>query len=523
MPRLTIDSCVVEVPAGATVLDAARRLGLSIPTLCHRAGCNPETSCLVCVVRINGSARLVPSCATEARDGMVVESETPEVLAARRAALELLLGDHLGDCVGPCQTVCPADLDIPKMIALIRQGRLDDAVALTKRRIPIPAILGRICPAMCERGCRRGSLDQPVSIRLLKRLVGDYDLASGRPWQPVVLPSTGQRVAIVGGGPAGLTAAYYLRCEGHRVTIFERREQVGGGLRTGVSPQTLPPTVLAAELQTILSLGIELRAQTEVGHDVSLKDLCDEFDAVLLACGELAAEQATALSLQYGRQGLAVDRSSLLTSMPGVFAAGSSVTPSQHAVRAVGSGRFAALAISRYLAHETPRGVGRPWTVRLGNLQPDEQVIYSTGASAAERITPTQGETGGYGLEEGTMEAARCLKCACAGLNDCRLRYWAMACEADPRAFAQKRRLFARDISHNLVVYEAGKCIACGLCVQIAARAKEPLGLTFIGRGFDVRLGVPWGECIAAGLQQVAAECARACPTGALVLKERHS
>ncbi|HJN14525.1 MAG TPA: FAD-dependent oxidoreductase, partial [Armatimonadota bacterium] len=248
MPTLTIDGQAVEVDGGATVLDAASKLGINIPTLCHREGLQAETSCLVCVVKVDGRDRLLPSCATVAVEGMRVESESDEVRAARRTALELLLGDHLGDCLGPCHTVCPAQMDIPAMIRLIAAGKLDEAVAVVKERIPLPAVLGRICPEICERGCRRKDVDSPVAIRLLKQRVGDHDIASADPHVPECRPSTGKRVAIIGAGPAGLSAAYYLARDGHACTIIDEREQPGGMLRYGVLEVELPHGVIDAEV-----------------------------------------------------------------------------------------------------------------------------------------------------------------------------------------------------------------------------------------------------------------------------------
>src|ERR1035437_4867912 len=116
MPKLKIDNRPIEVPPGTTILAAAAKLGIQIPTLCHLEGCDPQTSCLVCLVKINNASRLVPSCATVAQEGMEVESETAEVRSFRRAALELLLGEHAGDCYAPCQNVCPAHMDIPTMM-----------------------------------------------------------------------------------------------------------------------------------------------------------------------------------------------------------------------------------------------------------------------------------------------------------------------------------------------------------------------------------------------------------------------
>jgi ferredoxin len=230
MPTIAIDQREIEVPAGATVLDAARRLGISIPSLCFREGCDASTSCLVCVVKIDGNSRLTPACATVAVEGMRVESETVEVHAARRTALELLLSDHLGDCLAPCFFACPAEMDIPTMLRQIAAGDLRGAIATVKRDIALPATLGRICPAPCEKACRRRGLDGAISICQLKRFVADADLATGDPYVPLCEPKSGKTVAILGGGPTGLAAAYYLARFGHHPTIFDENAQLGGRL-----------------------------------------------------------------------------------------------------------------------------------------------------------------------------------------------------------------------------------------------------------------------------------------------------
>jgi ferredoxin len=177
MPTLKIDNREVTVPEGSSVLDAARSLGIDVPALCQYEGCTPNTSCLCCIVRVNCGKRLVPSCGTKAAEGMSVESETPDIRAARKTALELLLADHAGDCRAPCQNVCPARMDIPTMIRQINDGALHEALLTVKQHIALPAVLGRICPELCEKGCRRGQIDSPVSICRLKRYVADVDLA----------------------------------------------------------------------------------------------------------------------------------------------------------------------------------------------------------------------------------------------------------------------------------------------------------------------------------------------------------
>jgi len=149
MPELVIDGKPIQVPDGATVLEAARALGIAIPALCHRDGFAPSTSCMACVVKDLATGRLIPSCTAPAADGMQIESETEEVRDARRQALELLLSDHPADCLAPCETVCPAGLAIPRMIRQIVAGDVRGAAATAREALVLPATLGRVCPAPC--------------------------------------------------------------------------------------------------------------------------------------------------------------------------------------------------------------------------------------------------------------------------------------------------------------------------------------------------------------------------------------
>ncbi len=265
MPKLTIDNREVEVDNGATILDAAGKLRIEIPTMCFLKGYKASTSCMVCLVKVDGLDRFVPSCGTIAQDGMRVESDSEEVRQARRAALELLLSDHLGDCIGPCQITCPARMNIPLMIRQIAEGSLRDAIATVKKYIALPAVLGRICPKPCERACRRATFDEAVSICLLKRYVADLDLQSANPYLPPCKPGQDKRVAIVGAGPAGLAAAYYLTQDGFSCTLFDEHESAGGGLRYALSEEQLPRNVLDKEIALIEKLGVQFQGQTRIG------------------------------------------------------------------------------------------------------------------------------------------------------------------------------------------------------------------------------------------------------------------
>jgi ferredoxin len=503
MLALTIDGRSVRAAPGATILDTARQLGIEIPTLCHLEGEPAVTSCMVCVVKVEGRAALVPACGAPVAEGMVVYTDTDEVRTARRTALELLLGEHVGDCMGPCHVLCPATMDIPQMLRQIAAGDLRAAAATVKADIALPSVLGRICPAPCEKGCRRGQADAPVAICLLKRFVGDADLAAAEPWRPKPSPDTGKRVAVVGAGPAGLAAAFHLRLAGHAVELFDDHDRPGGALQSDVPEEKLPRDVLDAEIAAVERTGVAFRLNTRVDDD-ALARLRRECDAVLLATG---AKQPAPGS---------VNRKTYRTETEGLFAAGNAIRPKNRmAVRALADGKEAAAAIDQFLKGDPVTGPRRRLNSRIGKLMEGEAERFLEGAGRDKRVTPT-GAAGGFTPVEARREALRCMHCDCRKPEACRLRAFGEAYGAEPRRYSGTRRAFEQQAGADNVLYEPGKCIDCGICIRIAAREKEALGLTFIGRGFSVRVGVPFAGSLAAGLARAAARCAAACPTGAL-------
>ena len=519
MPKLIIDQREVEVPQGATVLDAARKLGIDIPALCFHQGYNPSTSCLACLVRIDGQERLVPSCATAAGEGMRVESETETVRQARLTALELLLSDHLGDCMAPCQLGCPAQMDIPKMLRQIAVGQLHEAIVTIKRDIALPAVLGRICPAPCEKVCRRGDLDSPMSICRMKRLAADVDLTSDNPYSPVCKPSTGKRVAIIGGGPAGLSAAYYLRQLGHVCTIFDENSSAGGRLLRETMNGDLPRAVLEAEIAAILRLEIQLETGTRIGRDSEFSDLRARFDTVLIACGATARDQGEGWGLRVRQRGIEVTPRAFETCIPGVFAAGNAIRGNAIVIRSVADGKEAAHAIDQFLYGRPVSGIAEPFNTKIGRMAGDELARFAAVSLAKPHYDDTARASSIVTDDRGVEESLRCLHCDCRGQSSCKLRKYAALYNAHPRRFKADRRVFQQSAQHAEVIYEPGKCIDCGLCIQIAAAAGEPVGLTFVGRGFDVRVAVPLDQTLAEALTKAAAECVAACPTAALMWK----
>src|SRR5512140_17332 len=210
MVRLTIDDREATVEEGTTILQAARGLGIRIPALCHVEGFAPSSSCFLCAVQVEGRQTLSPSCAMPVSEGMMVRTDSDEVRASRKIALELLLSDHVGDCIGPCRTGCPARLDIPGFMSLVAAGEFERSAEIAFDFLALPASLGRICPRLCEQRCRRCDQGGALSIGNVHRFSADRDLASAGRYIPRCEKPTGKKVGIVGAGPAGLAAAYNL-------------------------------------------------------------------------------------------------------------------------------------------------------------------------------------------------------------------------------------------------------------------------------------------------------------------------
>ena len=213
----------------------------------------------------------------------VVEGEAVSLLTSKtgtwRSVRPLLI-----EGVAPCSYACPGRIRIGKYLSLLGEGKIREAAELLTEDNPLAAITGRVCPCFCEPECNRGEFDQPIAIKSLERLLGDYVLEQG--FSGSGLPVREERVAIIGSGPAGLSAAYYLARYGYQVTIFEALPVAGGMLYWGVPEYRLPNTVVSKEIEAIKSLGVDIRTNVAIGQELTLKALlADGYDAVLVAVG----------------------------------------------------------------------------------------------------------------------------------------------------------------------------------------------------------------------------------------------
>jgi len=361
-------------------------------------------------------------------------------------------------------------------------------------------------------------------------------------------PTVGSDVIIVGGGNTAMDASRCaIRLGAKSVRVIYRRsrrempclmEEVEAAEAEGVKIEFLvAPLRLERKAGTLILTcqRMELGAPDASGRARSLAIADSHFDVqascVIAAIGQAVdLEPLNRIQLTLSKWGIAADPKTLATNLPGVFAGGDAVTGPDLAVRAVAAGKLAAASIDQHLSGKKVIGAPESVSVLLGKLSEDELAVFLRGVEQTPRApmphlpmdkrrTTFEEVELGFSLEAATRESRRCLGCGCGKAIPCRLRQFATDYGVDPQRFVGERRHFARDSSNPEIIFEPGKCIICGACVKVAAQAGEDLGLSFIGRGFQVSVAAPFHKPMAEALRKSARRAAEVCPTGAIMLK----
>jgi formate dehydrogenase major subunit len=278
-----------------TILEVAIKNGIEIPNLCYDKNIKTHGNCEMCMVEDKSSGELIKSCATLIKDNMNILTETEKISKFRKIKLEEKLVNHGGDCRPPCMLACPAETDCQGYVGLIAKGEYENALELIMDKIPMPGSIGRVCPHPCEDKCRRGQKDEPVSILWLKRFAADQAMKSGNikpsisslDWasSPISAAYTGLDIAIIGGGPMGISAAYFLARKGYHVTIYEEMPKLGGMLRYGIPEYRLPNEIIDQEIEMIETLGVKIITDTKIGIDIPFEKITKDYNAVLIGIG----------------------------------------------------------------------------------------------------------------------------------------------------------------------------------------------------------------------------------------------
>jgi ferredoxin len=304
---------------------------------------------------------------------------------------------------------------------------------------------------------------------------------------------------------------------GIQADIYDKASIAGGQMRTEIGEDRLPKAVLDREISVIEKLGVQFNMDTEIAK-AEFEQLREKYDAVILASGLITDEQKT-WGISIAAKGFDADNNNYLTNLPGVYAVGNTLRPSKLAIRSLAQGKEAAAAVSQMLNGKAVVGQPMKFNSKFGKLIIPEYAQYIKESVVGDRFEPGNGMLAGFTKNEVMAEAVRCLHCDCRKIDNCKLREYSDRYGAVQQRFYYNERKPVRKVFHETIVYEPEKCIKCGICVRLTEKYGEPFGFTYIGRGFDVEIGVPFNESINDGLKLIAEKVADACPTGALARK----
>ncbi len=514
MIEIKINNTAYTASAGETILDVAQRAGIHIPTMCWLKDFQPSTSCMVCLVQDIRSGKMLTSCSALAENGMNIITENDEISDMRKSAIELLLSEHYGDCEAPCQRSCPAGMDIPAMNRLIAAGDFYKALVNVSETIALPSILGYICPAPCEKACRRKDIDKPVAICQLKRFVGENeDLFTKTEIQNNI------SVAIIGAGPAGLAAAFYAVRKGYACDVFDDNDLPGGKMRTEIPEERLPREVLDAEIAVIRKMGVTFYQNQKIDSEKIKNELSHKYQYIILATG--AESFINFNEFQSVNNSELKDVNILKSNNCFLITAKQIPSKSKMAVRAAALGRKMCEWMLEFSETQRLQHLERDFNSAYRRISGEERSEFLKEAENHSDRIETATHLAGFTTEQARMEAKRCLHCDCRKKLNCRLRDVSTEYKASQRVyFIDKPASVVKNLSHQKVIFEKQKCIKCGLCIQTAIAEGDNTGFAFRGRGFEVEIAIPIEKDISVLMDNTAIKCAINCPTGAIALRK---
>lgn len=486
MSKILIDGREIECLPGEKLIDAARRNGIPVPSLCHLPGRPPHLSCLACVMLDKHTGKMLPSCSGVPADGGEYESECEAVYFARKTSLELLAGRHEGPCTSACERACPAGLDIPGFFRRVQGGQRDEALSRMRDEMLLPGFCAELCDAPCEKACIRNRDDAGGSVSI-QSCIRDI-LKDARPGESRTSNEDGKRVAVVGAGVTGLAICDALSREGLRVELFDREKHPENQFDDDRLRR-----VYLREADRLMSQGVTFEFGVEINELRRPDELLSVRDAVVLATLEHDDWELRRVAGSWG-----------------VFA-----------VRAPSREGYSGLLAS---ANRSVKDV-------LEHLKAPSKRTQKRFNARAVREEPgeLQKRCEGVGPEHavgdgGEADALRCLLCGCQIKEDCSLRDSCTRYQVSASRFADDEYPAACDRdTHPDIRWIPSKCIACGICVTLSREANEKVGLAMTGRSAFAHAAPPSGYRIREALTVSAREASRLCPSGALIFRRRES
>jgi len=465
--RIKINNIPFESNEKMTVLEAAGFMGIKIPTLCYLKNLAPNTSCMVCMVKDKQNDRFVPSCSTLIYNGMDIDSESNEVMNVRKTALEFLLSEHVGDCSGPCESACRFNLNIPEVFNAIEQGQIQKAITLLRKDLGLPFLVNDFCSGYCENACRRKRVDKAVGIKhiihefLINNTIKDYGEKKNKEFS----------VLITATGIKAIALASFLDVNGFSVSLL--------GFENDIIQQDM-----------------DFLKRTEIIFLEKLPDINKMYEKynALVTDTDKGINQIKTFVMENDHLS----------------------KTKKFVLQDVREAKELAQKVIQHFYNKQVYDYSYRFVSKTGYLDKDEINVYLD----RQKSIPQNDRNQVY------EEIQKCLKCNCDGFDKCRLRQYAAEYGANRKTYKaadrQKVNIVIDSLSQKIktekkqISHDHGKCIKCGICVQITRKNKENIGLSFFNRGIYTQIGVPFGKTLSQGLENSMDECLDCCPTGAL-------